>query len=73
MKLIFARIALAAAVMGGIVWLVRDVYFIWQILLGGLVYLGLILLVGLIDENERELVRRIIRKVGSRVSLKKAA
>ena len=73
MKLIFVRISLAAAVMGGIVWLARNGHFILQILLGGLVYLALIFLVGLIDENERDLIRKVIQKLGSRVSLKKAA
>ncbi|MBN2500163.1 MAG: flippase [Anaerolineales bacterium] len=73
MKLIFVRIGLAAVVMGGVVWMARDVHFILQILIGGGVYVALIFLVGLIDQSEREIIRKIIQKLGSRLSLKKAA
>jgi len=62
MTFVLARIIIAALLMGGLVWQLNGLHMFVQIALGGLVYLGLVVLFRLLDESEWSLIQRVLHR-----------
>lgn len=68
MTWVLVRTLTAAALMGTVVWLARDIHFFLQIGLGAAVYGGLVFAFRLLDERERGAVLTMLRKLACRAS-----
>jgi O-antigen/teichoic acid export membrane protein len=64
MKSVLLRVLAASGIMAGVIFMVGNLHVIGLVLLGGVLYAGLVLLFKLLDSSEMDLIFRLVRKVG---------
>jgi O-antigen/teichoic acid export membrane protein len=64
MKSVMFRVLVASTVMAGVVFAAGDLHVIGLVVLGGVIYAGLVILFRLLDHSEIDLIFRFVRKVG---------
>jgi O-antigen/teichoic acid export membrane protein len=64
MKSVLTRVLVASGLMASAVFLLGDLHVIVLVLMGGVIYGGLVLLFRLLDSNEWDLIFRFVRRVG---------
>jgi O-antigen/teichoic acid export membrane protein len=64
MKGVFFKVLAASFLMAGVVFAAGNLHVIGLVLIGGVIYAGLVLLFRLLDNSEVDLIFRLVRKVG---------